>query len=504
MEKNLVKRNILITVLLQVISIISGFIVPKIILNQFGSAVNGLVSSINQFLSYVVLLEGGLGGVVRAALYKPLKENNKEEIYRIFKIADGFFKKIAVVYLFYVAVLILFYPRLVQTEYSILYCALLILVLAINLFVQYYFSITYKILLISDRKVYIVSLTQLIIILLNMVAVVFTTSLFKDIVIVKFLSALVFLIQPLVFIRYVKKYYEYINSDHICLRYNENGENDIIKQRWNGLAVSVAAFVHSNTGIVILTVFSTLTNVSVYAIYAMILGAVKSLAVSVSKALEPSFGHVLAANDLKNSNVFFDKYTLIVSVVVTFLFTCTMLLITPFIDVYTSGITDANYHQVSFGIILTIAEMIYCFREPYIMVAYSSGLYKEVSKQAMFEAIINVLISIILVQKVGLIGVAIGSCCAMFYRMADQILFVKRNVLFRPINYFLKSIMVSGTVIIITSFLSAKFVNLVCNTYVEWLICSVKIALICLSVLGVFCYLFYKKQLNNILRNGLS
>ena len=37
----------------------------------FDSDVNGLVSSLNQFLSYVSLIEGGLTGVVSANLYKP-------------------------------------------------------------------------------------------------------------------------------------------------------------------------------------------------------------------------------------------------------------------------------------------------------------------------------------------------------------------------------------------------------------------------------------------------
>ena len=58
--------------MLQFVTIISGFIIPRIILTNFGSEVNGLVSSLNQFLNYVYLFEGGLGGAVLANLYKPL------------------------------------------------------------------------------------------------------------------------------------------------------------------------------------------------------------------------------------------------------------------------------------------------------------------------------------------------------------------------------------------------------------------------------------------------
>ena len=59
-------------ILLQIVTIISAFIIPKLILMTFGSEVNGLVASLNQFLSYISLLEGGVNGVIMASLYKPL------------------------------------------------------------------------------------------------------------------------------------------------------------------------------------------------------------------------------------------------------------------------------------------------------------------------------------------------------------------------------------------------------------------------------------------------
>lgn len=49
--------NIITSLLLQVIILICGFIVPKLIITNFGSDVNGLISSITQFLAYISLLE---------------------------------------------------------------------------------------------------------------------------------------------------------------------------------------------------------------------------------------------------------------------------------------------------------------------------------------------------------------------------------------------------------------------------------------------------------------
>ena len=71
-KKNVTLINAVSSFALQIATIISGFIIPKLILMTFGSEVNGLIASFNQFFGYITLVEGGLTSVVMAKLYKPL------------------------------------------------------------------------------------------------------------------------------------------------------------------------------------------------------------------------------------------------------------------------------------------------------------------------------------------------------------------------------------------------------------------------------------------------
>ena len=48
MKNKITLLNIISNFTLQIVSILSGFIVPKLILSYFGSEVNGLISSISQ------------------------------------------------------------------------------------------------------------------------------------------------------------------------------------------------------------------------------------------------------------------------------------------------------------------------------------------------------------------------------------------------------------------------------------------------------------------------
>lgn len=82
--KKKVMLNVGCTMLCQLVTFISGLIVPRLILSTFGSEANGLVSSITQFLNYIALVEGGIGSVVLTALYGPLAKKDDRKISSVY------------------------------------------------------------------------------------------------------------------------------------------------------------------------------------------------------------------------------------------------------------------------------------------------------------------------------------------------------------------------------------------------------------------------------------
>ena len=90
------KKNIYVSLLCQIVTLLCGLIVPKMLLDSFGSEVYGATTSIAQFLAYVTLLEGGIGGVARAVLYKPLANNDVNTMSAIMAELRKFFRIIAI------------------------------------------------------------------------------------------------------------------------------------------------------------------------------------------------------------------------------------------------------------------------------------------------------------------------------------------------------------------------------------------------------------------------
>lgn len=480
---SLTQINIFSSVLLQLTIIASGFVIPRIVLTLFGSDANGLISSVNQFLNYIELVEGGLGGVVLAALYKPLNQKDMDAVSVIMSSSVRFFRRVGIIYVIYLIILSFVYPLFVDTTYSYRYSIMLILVLGMNLVVQYFVSVSLRLLLTADRKVYIVSFTQSVLNILNVTAVIVCSVFFKDLLIIKFVSALVFMVQPIVFSLYVKKHYN--------IKKDVKADKNVLNQRWAAFATNFAFFVHTNTDVVILTIFTTLSDVSVYFVYYMVVTALKGLVKSVSSAVVPSFGKALAGEDKTVLADTFEKYEFVVQIFGYLLFSCGMVLIVPFVMIYTKGVNDADYYRPLFAVFIMLAEFFFCIRDPYVQATTAAAMFKQIAPHAYIEAAVNIVISVILVRKYGIAGVAVGTIVAMVYRMIAQMVLVGKGILHRSMAKSALRTVVLVIVLLGTYFLFGWFGPNGIESIGTWLVYAVitfVIQCIVAALLGMILY----------------
>lgn len=78
-----------------------------------------------------------------------------------------------------------------------------------------------------------------------------------------------------------------------------------ITQKWNGVAQHVAAIVLDGTDTIVLTLFATLEDVSIYSVYYLVVNGVKQLFMSLTKGVESLMGELWAKQELKELNKFF-------------------------------------------------------------------------------------------------------------------------------------------------------------------------------------------------------
>lgn len=438
-------KSIISSLLLQIVIAICGFIVPNFIIKHYGSNMNGLIVSITQFLSYISLFEAGVGPVIKLMLYKPIANNDKDMICNLLKTSEKFFNKVAKIFLLYIVALIIIYPFLIESNFDFSLTSSLIIIISISTIAEYFFGITYMLFLQANQESYIVSYAQMLVRVLSTIITIVLIKFNHNIVFVKLCAALILVLKPIIQNYYVRKKYKLD-----C----KNGSIIEIQQKSDAFAQHIAYTIHMNTDTMVLTTFSSIINVSIYSIYLLIINGIRNIIGSLCSGLEAGFGDMIAKNEWGNLKRRFLDYQIIYFIILTIIFCCTIVLTIPFIEVYTRGITDANYIQYELAILLILSEIIYSIRRPFNSLILAAGKFKETKNGAWVEAIVNIVVSSILVIKFGLIGVAIGTIIAMLIRTVELIIFLHNNVIEFSYKDLIKKLVIMFVVIFVVYILS--------------------------------------------------
>ncbi len=491
MRSKLLKLNTFSSLANQVISILCGFILPRMILDAYGSEVNGLVNSIAQFLQFITFLELGVGAVVQSSLYKPLAAKDSTSVSKIMASAQRFFTRLALILLAYVVLLMIFYPFVAEQDFGWAYTALLIAAISISLFSQFYFGISDSLLLRADQRGYILYSAQLGTVLLNTLACVVLIKLGAGIHAVKLTTSMLYLLRPLVMRIYVTRHYK------IDRRIKYDGEP--IKQKWNGVAQHIAAVVLDGTDNIVLTLFASLSDVSVYSVYHLVIYGVKNLFLSLTGGIQALLGELWAKQELKTLEKAFGKFEWMLHTATVFVFGCTGMLILPFVTVYTDGITDVNYIRPLFAALITLAHAGHCLRLPYNVMILAGGHYKQTQSSFIVAAVMNIVLSVVLVIGFGLVGVAVGTLAAMLYQTVWMARYVSKNLIKWRFSAFIRQCAVDVLTTVLGVLATFK-ITMLSVSYLSWFVTAVAVAAVWALVTVAVNLIFYKNRLNEILQ----
>lgn len=496
MRSKLALRNMVSSLLLQFVTMVCGIILPRLFIGTYGSAVNGTAASITQFLSYIVLFEAGVGGVVRAALYKPLADRDHGRISSILRTADVFFRKVALVFIGYCVLIACIFPFFVREHFDFLFTASLVLIIAVSTFSQYYFGMSRQVLLQADQRRYITADLQIFTVLLNTALTVLLIRLHCPVHIVKLGTALVYALRPVLLRLYVQKHY--------APDLHAVPDNSAIRQRWDGFGHHTAYFLHTNTDIFVLTVFSgilrtlEIADVSVYTVYYSVVSGIEKVTAAFSSGIEAAFGNMIAKKETETLQKNFRVYEFFSFTLTTVLFTCTGILLLPFIGVYTRGVTDADYIRPLFGFLLTAAEAVYCLRIPYNNVTLAAGHYRQTRNGAFLEAGINIVGSLVLIVPMGMNGVALATLLAMSVRTVQYALYLSKHILCRPFTVFLGRCFVNLAACVLTVLAVRLLPAMQITNYLQWFIYGVCVFALCALIVVPLNVLFYRRDFRNL------
>ena len=478
--------NSLASVASQIISMICGFILPRLILSAFGSSYNGITSSVAQFLSVIALLRAGVGGATRVSLYKSLAENNIQQVSATVKATEHFMRRVALIFVGIVVLFSFIYPYFVKDEFDWFFAATLVLIMSLSTFVQYFFGITYQFLFQADQRQYITSILEIIAVIVNTLLAVILIHLGVGIHGVKLGSALAFSITPIGLSIIARKRY------HLDL--HAKPDYSSISQRWDAFFHQLAAFIHNNTDITLLTIFTNTREISVYTVYYLVANGLKHVMNTLVVGVESAFGNIIAKKEMDTLEKDVVHYETLLHVFSSVLFGAAIVLVTPFVQVYTKGITDVNYSRFTFGYLTIIGEMLYVLRSPYEALVNAAGHFKQTKKYAFAEVGINLTVSIFLVRKYGITGVVIGTVIAIAFRNVAYGMYISKVILHRELFALIKRFSVTACAIFLIVCVARFVPQLEMVSYLNWILYAIEITLLSFVITLLINILFYKND----------
>lgn len=475
------KLNMMMGLLQELVAVICGLILPRVILSSFGSTYNGIVNSITQFLGFSAVLRSGLGAVTNAALYKPLADGDLSKVSGIMVATDKFMRKVGWMLAGLILGFAALYPLAVTDEFPYWFSFFLVLFVGISTFVENMFSIKYKILLQADQKYYIQTFFAIVAQALSTALSVVLVLLGFGIHVVKLGAALGMMSTPFLLKLYVDRHYR--------IDWKAPPDTVAIKSRWDAFAQQLAAIVNNNVPTIIMTLLLPLKEISVYSVYYMVSHNMTKLLTSCLNGLKSTFGNMIAKGEKAHLRKRFCDVEYVVFLGSTIIFTVTAILLTPFVLIYTKGITDVEYDRATLGFAMVTVCLLGVLRIPYQLVVEAAGHFKQTRNGAFLEVILNVGASLLMAKLVGVIGVVIGGFVATLVRTTQFAWYANRKILELPLWRTLKNYAAYFSAGALLTWGVPKWISVECDNYIQWagkavIVCIVvAVALVALSAL---------------------
>lgn len=440
------------------LSVILSFVVRTVFISVLGKeylGINGLYSNIFTILN---LTELGLGTAISFRLYKPLAVRDEERVRILIKFYRAAYRVISIVILIIGITIMPFLKFIIKDEIPNINIYLIYLLYLFQTVASYTFFAYKSTLLKADQQERKIAMIEIVVDTgISVLQIVFL-YLFRDFITYVVLLVISNLVKNLLISLKVDKEYPFISiktenrlhKDEIKLMFKDLGAVSLYK---------INTVVLSATDNIVISTFLGISSVGLYSNYLLLLNTLKRILNTFYNALNASIGNLHASDDSDHEYVIFSVINLITAILFGLASIGIYVISNHFINIW----IGENYLLPKLFTLLFAIE--FYLRGVQIFLANfrtSMGLFQQAKYRPIFSILINLILSIILVQKIGIYGVTIGTSVAilttsMWY---DPKILHKFGFNRSSKNYFTKNVYYTFT-IIVTGFITNYIIGLI-------------------------------------------
>ena len=398
-------------------------VVPRIMIDNYGSEQNGLVVSISQIVAMFLVVEAGLTNASMVALYKPLAKRDFSVVNGLMQAIERLFRPVALAFGLLVLSLSIIYPIVVGvSSLAAIEVSLIVLVLGVNGIADFLFFAKYRVLLNAAQRSFIVSQASIVYVLLNGLIIAVAAWGGLSLLEGRAVAALAIVGKIFLLRHHGRKLVP--SCDEV-----ERQDKPKIPNRGDVLFQQILGAVQVGTPALLATGFTSLNDVSVLSMYLIVSQGLINIVSIASSAATAGFGHLFASSKLDSLRRAHFDLEFVFSYGVGIVFGVSIFLITPFVGLYVGGLDDVDYVDATLGLLVCVNAWLYAIKAPGGTLIISAGHFRQTRYRVLIQGLLLIVGGVILAPPFGLYGIMIASIISNLYRVMDLAIYVPKRIL---------------------------------------------------------------------------
>lgn len=450
--------NSIAGIVYKVIILLLGFLSRKLFIMFMGKELLGLNSLFTDLLNFLNLADLGIGVSVQFSLYKPIAEKDEQKIVSIVNITKKIFDLIGIT-ITIVGFLLTFFLNyfIAENPYSdnFLRIAFFLNVLSISLT---YFVAHKKIFLQANEEIYFINiidiLSQIVGIILKVIAII----VFKNYFLYVGISIIGVLFSNMCIEYICNKKYAFLNEPTSV---NQEDKRILFKDLKDVIPLKIGTYLYTSTDNVIISTFLGLKDVAIYSNYMLITNSIMQFFYIIAESFKVSFGTAFnEGRNEKNMLQYFDAYFFLQFLLSSFSAVSLWCLMTPFVEMFFGN----EYKMAATVVLVVVMDMfIHSMYQPLSMMFGALGKFREDKIITLGIDVVNIVLSIILVQKIGLLGPILGT----FVSNILTFLFRCYQIIYKEFSINVWRFLKRFLCFVIFTIIEMVLVSYICDTFFE-------------------------------------
>ena len=397
-------KNLVVALIGQAFGLIISFIARIIFVKFLSDEYLGLNGLFTNLLTMLSLVELGVGSALVYSLYKPLADGDNEKVKSLMDLYRKAYNIIGGVVLIIGILFIPFYRYLISEVPSISHLDFIYILFVLNTAISYFYSYK-RSLIICDQKRYIATIYRYVF--------YFLLNVFQIMVLFLTHNYILYLITQVVF-TWLENICISIKADRMYPYLKDKNIKKLDKKELNTISKNVRAMLfHKIGGVVVNSTDNILISklvgliaVGMYSNYYLITSALDTITAQFFNAITASVGNLGACTNSKKVKETFNTTFFLNYLIYGVITVCLLILFNPFIEVWLG-----KKYLFDFGVVLVITICFYLkgIRKTCLTFKDALGLFWQDRYKPIIESIINLVASIILGIKYGVLGIFMGT-----------------------------------------------------------------------------------------------